>query len=487
MTTAGDSGGGPPKGGDVANLVARARELYEAGLFDDALHAASEALSREPGNADAAAVKVVAQARLGAAGGPGARHPQALEHVGRARAYVNAGDWTRASNEAQAILDFDPENEDAYRLLQEIRAGAERAAVLERERLRAAAAKRVEPPAPEVNAVPSSPPPDAGAPPAPIAAPAPPPRGPEARIGEGGRAASVPAAALPQARPRPPVAARKPLPRPPAPPAAARRLPPPRVVYGGAALLVIAVAAGIYFLYPSAPLQPPAPAVVEEAADAGGLPPDASSGAAAAPAPAPAAEPSPAVQAPPGPAPAVAPARGPRPGVPPRRRADTASAEKSRAARDLQQRYTRAKAAAGSGDYQSAIAGFQGVLELDSNYLDAAQQLEAARAGARQAAERWVASGNQAEAAGNHAAALDHYASALRLDPSSPAADATGRVRARMLVEGEDSFKRGRQYDALGRVEDAVGMYEKALKLLPPDHPSAKTARERLAAIRGGD
>lgn len=56
-----------------------------------------------------------------------------------------------------------------------------------------------------------------------------------------------------------------------------------------------------------------------------------------------------------------------------------------------------------------------------------------------------------------------------------------------MQGEGEDTFKRGRQYDALGRTQDAIGAYEKALQLLPADHPNAKAAKDRLAALRGGE
>jgi tetratricopeptide (TPR) repeat protein len=55
-----------------------------------------------------------------------------------------------------------------------------------------------------------------------------------------------------------------------------------------------------------------------------------------------------------------------------------------------------------------------------------------------------------------------------------------------MVSDGEDAFKRARQYDALGRVQEAISMYEKAIELLPSDHASVKTARERLAALKGG-
>jgi hypothetical protein len=55
-----------------------------------------------------------------------------------------------------------------------------------------------------------------------------------------------------------------------------------------------------------------------------------------------------------------------------------------------------------------------------------------------------------------------------------------------MQSEGEDAFKRARQFDAIGRLQEAISMYEKAILMLPPDHASTKVARERLAALKGG-
>jgi len=69
----------------------------------------------------------------------------------------------------------------------------------------------------------------------------------------------------------------------------------------------------------------------------------------------------------------------------------------------------------------------------------------------------------------------------MRVDAGNPEAlDLLGAVRA----QGHDAFRRGRQFDAVGRTPDAIAMYEKAIKLLPDDHPSAVAARERLAALR---
>ena len=139
------------------------------------------------------------------------------------------------------------------------------------------------------------------------------------------------------------------------------------------------------------------------------------------------------------------------------------------------------------GDYLAAIAGFEAILKVDPKYPAAADLLGVARGGAKNAAQLAVDSGNKAEMGGDYAGALKQYERAQQLDPESAAApDTIRRLRARMQSEGDDMFKRARQYDALGRAQDAIAMYEKAIQLLPPDHANAVAAKERLAALKGG-
>lgn len=140
------------------------------------------------------------------------------------------------------------------------------------------------------------------------------------------------------------------------------------------------------------------------------------------------------------------------------------------------------------GDYLSAIAGFESILQVDPKYPEAADLLGVARGGAKNAAQLAIDAGNKSEMSGDYAGAARQYEQAQKLDPDSSApTDAMRRLRARMQGEGEDAFKRAKQFDALGRTSDAIAMYEKALQLLPADHASAKTARERIAALRGGE
>jgi predicted component of type VI protein secretion system len=154
---------------------------------------------------------------------------------------------------------------------------------------------------------------------------------------------------------------------------------------------------------------------------------------------------------------------------------------------NLAQKLDEARSAMNNRDYLAAIAGFEAILAVDPKFPDAADLLSVARGGARNASQLAVEAGNKAETDADYAAAVRHYEQAMQLDPQSAgASDAMRRLRVRMQSEGEKAFKEARQYEAFNRVRDAISMYEKAVQLLPPDHASAKAARERLAALKGG-
>jgi tetratricopeptide (TPR) repeat protein len=149
--------------------------------------------------------------------------------------------------------------------------------------------------------------------------------------------------------------------------------------------------------------------------------------------------------------------------------------------------FEEAQSAMIKGDYLAAVAGFESVLKADPNYPNAANLMGVARGGAKNASQLAVDSGNKAEMSGDYIGAAKQYERALQLDPPSTAArDAVRRLKARMQSEGEDTFKQGKLYDAMGRKQDAISAYERAIQLLPADHGSANIARERLAALKGG-
>jgi pSer/pThr/pTyr-binding forkhead associated (FHA) protein len=342
-------------------------------------------------------------------------------------------------------------------------------------------------------------------------------------------AAAPPPAPKPAAPAPPPKPAPAPAPAPAAPaPGAPAGKPAAATGKGGKKMLVVgafvvlvlaAVAAGL-FLWPQQ-TGTPTPAQQAQATPApvpGGPPtetPAATPPAASSEAP-PAARPAtsaPPVQPPPHAAqsatarpsePAAAPkaapatARPPRPAADgaaatPRDRKDAAAATRKTAepkARplNLAQSLEQARSAMIKGDYLTAVSNLQAIVKVDPNYQDASQMLDMAKSGARNAAQLAIDSGTKSEMSGDYDAAIRQYEQAQQLDPGSqPAADAMKRVHARMQSDGEDAFRRARQFDALGRSSDAIAMYEKAIKLLPADHANVKAAKERLAALRGGN
>ncbi len=194
--------------------------------------------------------------------------------------------------------------------------------------------------------------------------------------------------------------------------------------------------------------------------------------------PPPRAEPTPAAR-PAAPPPRAQPA-GRRGAVPP-------AAEPKAKGPNLSLAFEEARAAINRGDYPAAVAGLESILSVDPGYPKAADLLDVARSSAKSAAKTAVDAGGRAEAGQDYAEAERQYERALQADPQSAAAqEGLRRVKARMLSEGEDAFKRARQYDALGRVQEAITMYEKAIQMLPSDHASLKIARERLAVLKGG-
>lgn len=324
----------------------------------------------------------------------------------------------------------------------------------------------------------------------------------------------------PAPRPEPPKPAPKPEPPkapPPPPAAAAKPVAPPKpagkgmskgLLFGGFAVLALAVMGAAVFLTPlksrlasltgGGSADSSAVAIPAGASPAGdpAKPPEGQPSTAGSPS----ATETPAVAAPLAPKPAATaarPAKGTRDTgatAAPRDRTAAGAARRPAAPPEakpkpinLAQTLEDARSAMIKGDYLAAVAGFEAILKVDPKYANAADLLGVARGGAKNASQLAVDGGNKAEMSGDYANATKQYERAAQLDPDSTSApDAMRRLKARMQSEGEDVFKRARQYDALGRATDAIAMYEKVLLLLPPDHANAKTAKERLAALKGG-
>ena len=83
-------------------------------------------------------------------------------------------------------------------------------------------------------------------------------------------------------------------------------------------------------------------------------------------------------------------------------------------------------------------------------------------------------------------AALRHYENAGRIDPSMTVFidSAIARVKSQMGTAGADALRRAKQYDALGRANDAITWYLRALAALPATSPDRSAAEKRLAALK---
>ena len=103
---------------------------------------------------------------------------------------------------------------------------------------------------------------------------------------------------------------------------------------------------------------------------------------------------------------------------------------------------------------------------------------------AQQAARRALDNGSSLERSGDIVAALAQFERSQKLDPSPTADAAVNRLRTRMRTEGSAAFINGRQYDALDRIEQAIGAYEVAVRYLTDDDPNKQAARDRLAVLR---
>jgi tetratricopeptide (TPR) repeat protein len=94
----------------------------------------------------------------------------------------------------------------------------------------------------------------------------------------------------------------------------------------------------------------------------------------------------------------------------------------------------------------------------------------------------------QSERVEDWLAALGYYERARVTDPSMAALALAGveRVRAQMLADGSDAFKRAQEFDASNRVNDAITWYERAVRNLPENSAERRIAAERLRTLKSG-
>jgi tetratricopeptide (TPR) repeat protein len=153
---------------------------------------------------------------------------------------------------------------------------------------------------------------------------------------------------------------------------------------------------------------------------------------------------------------------------------------------EIHDRYERAREMLSGGEYQKAVILLSAIVKQQPQYEQAAGLLGEARQGVRKLASQAATAGERLEQAGDQPGALREYERAQQIDPSwREAEDTVRRLRSAMTAEGSELYSRARQLDAVGLKTDAIALYERALKLLPPDDERSRQATERLRVLKG--
>jgi predicted component of type VI protein secretion system len=148
--------------------------------------------------------------------------------------------------------------------------------------------------------------------------------------------------------------------------------------------------------------------------------------------------------------------------------------------------YEAALARVNANDWRNAIAQLENVAARHPTYRDVQVRLSDARASLAEATRAAFDLGKELEGKGDLSGALREFQRADTLGHAN-ASGAAAAVAGRMRKEGQDAFTRARQYDALGRVPEAIALYERVVRYLPAGDANRKVAEERLARLRGGE
>jgi tetratricopeptide (TPR) repeat protein len=171
-------------------------------------------------------------------------------------------------------------------------------------------------------------------------------------------------------------------------------------------------------------------------------------------------------------------------------KAAVAAAREKRAERAaeaaLKKRYQQAKAELTRGDYEHAVPDLEAINKDKPGYQDVGTLLDQAKSLRRADAQKQLTAGNTAAGKADYTGAMAAYQRAAKIDPTlAGVQDGMNNVRQKMRDEGEAAYRRARQLDAVGRTQDALPLYQKAVTLLPADDPSGKAARDRIEALKG--
>lgn len=150
-------------------------------------------------------------------------------------------------------------------------------------------------------------------------------------------------------------------------------------------------------------------------------------------------------------------------------------------------RFNEGRLSLENGRFAVALSVFQALQQESVTCRGLEELIEQAKAGLNAEAEKMFKAGAAAEQRGDLITALKSYTLARDAENHTPDVDdAIARVRDRMRAAGEETLRRARQYDSLGRLPEAMALYARAVEYLPERHPDRQAARDRLTALRGG-
>lgn len=139
----------------------------------------------------------------------------------------------------------------------------------------------------------------------------------------------------------------------------------------------------------------------------------------------------------------------------------------------------------GRGSFPAAADAFAAVMHDAPGYRSAEALHARATQGMADQARQALDNGMKLEAAGDLLEAMQEYERAARLNPSAPqVSELIVQLRSRMIRDAGELYTRAKSYEKLGRIAEAIDLYERVTSLLPPDDPRAGDARGRIKALR---
>jgi tetratricopeptide (TPR) repeat protein len=146
--------------------------------------------------------------------------------------------------------------------------------------------------------------------------------------------------------------------------------------------------------------------------------------------------------------------------------------------------YGRAKASLAAGDLAAAIVALEAVVKADPQYMDAASLLVETRARLAATVREALAGAAAAEAKGDWASALKLYERAQQADPATNVEQELSRVRDHVKRAAYKDYAKGLAEERVGRLSEAIVLYERVVASLPPEDPTCEKAKQRLAQLK---